>query len=73
MFIAPHGAHLILAELLEFPAVAYVMGVPSVEEAVWLAGVTEVIFDLARELMLRFCCEDRRLFTLVVLCLGLGV
>ena len=73
LFTALHRTHLVLAELLELPAVADVVGVPAVEKAVWLAGVTDIILTLTGEFTFRFCGKDRRFFTLVLLCLGLGV
>ena len=73
MLVAPCRVHLLLAELFELPAVADVVGVPSMEEAERLAGVADVVFVFAGELTFRLCREDRRLLALVVLRFGLGV
>ena len=72
-FVAPRGVHLVLVELLELPAVADVMGVPSVEEAVRFAGVTDVVFAFAKKLGFWFSGEHRRLFTFVFFCFAFGV
>ena len=71
--IASRGVHLVLAELLELPAVADVVGVLAVKKAIWLAGIADIIFTLAEEFVLQLGGEDGRLYTLVIFCLVPGV
>ena len=42
----PRGASLIFAEFLEVHAVAYVVGAPPMEEAIWLVGATSAVSAL---------------------------
>ena len=64
---------MILTEPLELPAIADVVGVPSVEEAERFAGVATVVLTLAEELGLRFDSEHCWLFAFVLLGLASGV
>ena len=69
----PRRACLVLAELLEVPAIAYVVGVPSVEETVWFAGVADVGLAFVGEIAFRPYGKDLWPFAFAILRFGLGV